>query len=179
LEILLDCDGVLADFVTSAARVHGKSPKILSWDFWEQWGISPEEFWAPLATRDFWLGLEPYKWATEFLGALKQLGPVTICTAPMHLNTEICVGAKLDWLESYFGIRPEDVMIGRKKYLMASPSRVLIDDSDENVGLFWQHGGSAILFPQPWNLSAGRNYQHVLNNLEHLVRGSFVSGVMA
>lgn len=177
MEILVDCDGVLADFVSSAARVHGKSPEILSWDFWLEWGLEPEEFWAPLATRDFWLGLQPYKWANDFLASLRELGEVTICTSPMHLNTEVCIGAKLDWLESYFGIRPVDVMVGRKKWLMAGKGRVLIDDYEENVSKFWQAGGSSILFPQPWNLSAGKNYQHVLNNLEYMVRSPIVMGV--
>jgi hypothetical protein len=130
VEILLDCDGVLADFVGGASEVHGKSPEIYSWDFWVQWRLEPEEFWAPLATREFWLGLRPYKWAGELLAGLRELGEVTVCTAPMHLNTEVCIGAKLDWLESYFGIRPENVMVGRKKHLMAGKHRILIDDSE-------------------------------------------------
>jgi 5'(3')-deoxyribonucleotidase len=178
LEILLDCDGVLADFVSGAAEVHGKSPEILSWDFWIEWGMEPEEFWAPLATRDFWLGLRPYRWAGELLAGLREIGEVTVCTAPMHLNTEVCIGAKLDWLESYFGIRPESVMVGRKKHLMAGKDRILIDDSDENVYQFWRMGGSAVVFPQPWNLAAGRNYQHVLNSVEHLARTQMIVGVV-
>lgn len=178
MHILLDCDGVLADFVGAAAEVHGKSPDILAWDFWIEWGLEPEEFWAPLATRDFWLGIKPYHWANELLEGLREVGDVTICTAPMHLNTEVCVGAKLDWLESYFGIRPEDVLLTRKKWLCASKNTVLIDDSDDNVGQFWRAGGSAILFPQPWNGSAGRNYQHVLNHLSYLSGIPFAVGVV-
>lgn len=176
MQILLDCDGVLADFVGAAAKVHGKSPEVMSWDFWVEWGMEPEQFWAPLATRDFWLGIKPYKWANDLLSSLREFGEVTVCTAPMNFNTEICAGAKLDWLESYFGIQPDDVMIGRKKWLMAGKSSVLVDDSEYNIGRFWRAGGSAILFPQPWNASAGRNYQHVLNHLGYLVETPFVVG---
>lgn len=176
MEILLDCDGVLADFVGGAAEVHGKSAEIMSWDFWHEWGLEPEEFWAPLATREFWLGLKPYRWSNDLIDGLRSAGNVSIVTAPMHLNTEICVGAKLDWLESYFGIRPEDVIFTRKKWIMAGRNRVLIDDSDDNCGKFWNAGGSAIIFPQPWNVSAGRNYQHVLNQVSYM-GGSISVGV--
>lgn len=178
MHILLDCDGVLADFVGGAARVHERSPEILSWDFWLEWGMEPGEFWAPLATREFWLSLRPYRWATELLDSLRAVGDVTVCTTALHLNTGECVGAKLDWLESYFAIHPSDVVIGRKKWLMAGKDTVLIDDCDENVGRFWRAGGSAILFPQPWNASAGRNYQHVLNHLEYLSGAPLTLGLV-
>ena len=44
-----------------------------------------------------------------------------------------------------------DFMIGTQKYLLAKPDVVLIDDQHKNIDLFREHGGQAILFPQPWN----------------------------
>lgn len=34
---------------------------------------------------------------------------------------------------------------------MRRPGRVLIDDNDTNCAKWREHGGTAILFPQPWN----------------------------
>ena len=44
--IFLDMDGVVADFVGAACKVHGKEVEgVGCWNFFEKWGISEDEFW--------------------------------------------------------------------------------------------------------------------------------------
>lgn len=42
-------------------------------------------------------------------------------------------------------------MLGSKKWLLAKPDHLLIDDLDKNVHQFILHGGNATLVPSDWN----------------------------
>lgn len=46
-------------------------------------------------------------------------------------------------------------MLGEHKHLFAKRGSLLIDDNEAAVRKFREHGGSAILFPQPWNSLGG------------------------
>jgi 5'(3')-deoxyribonucleotidase len=150
---VLDCDGVLADFVTATIKAHGRHEshsEILSWDYFEDWGLSPAQFWEKCRGFDFWVNILPYRWAETLLSHLRsQYDEVVICTAPS--NDPECLEAKLEWLNVNFGIGIGDVFIGRKKYLLAKPNHTLIDDNIDNCKAFVEHGGQAQLFTQPWN----------------------------
>ncbi len=165
---LIDSDGVLADFVSGAIAAHGRSEShndIKSWDFYESWGMTQEQFWSPLRSKDFWLSLEPYPWAQTLLDAV---GTFTIATAP-PLNPD-SVTAKLEWLNSHFGIKTTDVMVGSKKWLMSNEKSILVDDNPNNIEAFSEYGdGDGILFPQPWNLGVG-NYSTVIDQIKTLNR---------
>lgn len=157
LHILLDSDGVLANFVDGALEAHGRSSdghdSIIQWDIADLWGITDEEFWKPLRGRDFWYNLKPYPWAKEMVTKIKERGlEMTIATSPSS-DTE-CTGAKLEWLHDNLGIKMKDVMVGSKKWLMAK-GNMLIDDSNANCDKFINNGGSALVFPQPWNNGIG------------------------
>ena len=87
--IFLDLDGVLADFVTAAAHLHGR-PDILSawplgtWDMHTALGMSSGAFWGAIdkAGCDFWAGLEPFPWTFELFDRLRNIAPVTIASSP-------------------------------------------------------------------------------------------------
>ncbi len=87
LNILLDCDGVLADFASAAIRIHNRPEThadIKRYDFWLDWGMTTDDFWKPIK-RDFWLSLEPYPYAVGFFEDLSEIGEITISTA--HAGT--------------------------------------------------------------------------------------------
>lgn len=147
--ILLDVDGVLADFVGAALKAHGRDGPVSRYDFWQDWGITADTFWEPLRGRDFWRTIRPYPWAKVLLAELRKLGTVYIATAP-NRDPE-CIAAKLWWLKRHLNVLSDDVMCGKHKWLMASPSTILIDDGEHNVSAFVAAGGKAILFPQPYN----------------------------
>lgn len=152
MKYLLDCDGVLCDFVSGALAAHGRShdghDSVRSWNFFESWGISALEFYDKIAGYDFWFNLKPYDWAALLVDEIG-FDNFVISTAPTMDPT--CVEAKLDWLFHHFKIPMSNVMIGSRKELMAKSGLVLIDDSPKNVEKFREHGGNALLFPQPWN----------------------------
>lgn len=153
IDVLLDMDGVIVDFTGASMRAHGIAEYdhlIDDWDHASALGLSADDWWAKMEGREFWANIEPYPWASELMDAI---GEFTICTAP-NRDPE-CAAGKYDCLINNFSIYPRDVMMGTKKFLLANPGNVLIDDREENVDDFRARGGCAILFPQPWNHAAG------------------------
>lgn len=151
--ILLDMDGVLCDFVGEACELHGRDPATVTrWDFYAGWGMTAADFWRPInhQGRDFWARLQPYPWAAELIEAVAKADPdFHVCTTP-SASPESLAG-KLDWLHAHFGRRFRRYHMTPSKAALAAPGRLLIDDSDHNVGDFIANGGEAMLFPQPWN----------------------------
>lgn len=153
-QILLDCDGVLADFVTASLELHGKTfedANVDKWDYFHDWGVTDREFFEPMG-YDFWANIEPFPWAQDLLNVLSK-HEVTICTAPI-LNPE-CFAAKAEWINKHFDIPFQNIMIGKKKWLMAG-NGILVDDSEKNIEKFRAAGGRAYLFPQPYNEAGKR-----------------------
>lgn len=174
--ILVDLDGVLCDFVGGAIEVHGRTQyrdKIFknwpyaNYDLAGVLDITENELWKKIdLCMAFWEGLRPYPWMRPFLDALDDIAPWTIATSPSRSSRS--AGGKVAWLQRHFGTAFRDYVIGPKfvnddfapyMKLMARPDVVLIDDCDVNCEAFEKAGGTAILFPQPWNSSFGEAEQ--------------------
>lgn len=162
--ILLDMDGVLSDFLTGALRVldakygpvHSGDPVEAYVKNYSQfamevyYGITPEQFWEPIAnTPNFWYDLPCMPWARELLGVLRSFGDVTICTAPG--NDVTCCTQKQAWLRDILDVDYHDVVMCNKKFLLANPDTILIDDYHKNITEFQLVGGKAVLVPSNWN----------------------------
>ncbi len=152
--IILDCDGVLADFVTGALRVHGSelTPEdITRYDMAEVMGISGAEFWKPINAGgpEFWRNLDPYPWFDQLFDGLRSLGRVMLATKPSW--SWCSYAGKKMWFDRVLGPSFGDIALISDKSLFARSTRVLVDDSQENVASFLAAGGEACLFPQPWN----------------------------
>jgi 5'(3')-deoxyribonucleotidase len=159
-QILLDQDGVLADFLSGAIKVlnraYGRditleqySKEFGRWGTYDYYGITVEQFWKPIDDEhNFWMNLEPMPWATKLYTALSAIGDVTIVTTP-SLDPD-CAKQKLQWLNYHLGIDSTQVFLGARKYLMAG-NGILIDDYIKNVSAFQDNGGQAILIPSTWN----------------------------
>jgi 5'(3')-deoxyribonucleotidase len=158
LEILLDVDGCLADFLTGSFVANGlemQHDDVAEWDFCERLErpIAIRDYMAACdAVPDFWLNLKPYPWAHYLYKTCRQYGNVTFATSP-SLSAD-CARQKIEWLRRYgfMGYAENRFMIGPEKWLMSRPGTVLVDDYEVNVCLFADHGGYAIQFPQRWNL---------------------------
>ena len=159
-QILLDQDGVLADFLSGAIKVlnraYGRditleqySKEFGKWGTYDYYGITVEQFWKPIDDEhNFWMDLPPMPWATKLYTALAAVGDVTIVTMPGA--DPDCGRQKLQWLDYHLGIKHTEVFLGARKYLMAG-NGILIDDYYKNVDAFKENGGQAILIPSTWN----------------------------
>jgi 5'(3')-deoxyribonucleotidase len=160
INILLDMDGVLADFITSAVRVFNKNlgtnvtmeqyaTEFGQWGLNEPFNITVNKAWEFISKEEnFWIDIKPYPWAKELYEWLKTIGDVTIITSPsLH---EDCATQKMIWLKKHLEINTSDVFIGSKKYLMAG-NGILIDDYPVNCEKFTKSRGKAILIPSNWN----------------------------
>lgn len=160
MKILLDMDGVLAEFVGAAFQVHGKDPSVLAlpenvgiFEIEQIWGITPDQFWAPIdATPEFWEGLDKTDEADEIVRLAEEaVGPenVAILTAP-H-TSPACIPGKYAWLNRNYPQFRRRIIFGNAKEFMASPERILVDDRDENISGFVAAGGHGVLVPRLWN----------------------------
>jgi len=154
-KILLDVDGVLADFSNAVQ------------DFYNCWitpypmgtynivdlictkkGIIEKDFWEQLGVY-FWANIPLLQHAEDLLNLLKGLN-VCVLTSP-PLNHEAVVG-KLLWLEKHTRfVAKRKFLIGPAKEFCANKNHILIDDSDENIDNFIEHGGKAVLYPTKQN----------------------------
>ncbi len=186
--IVLDLDGVLADFTTASCVVHGKedeAPGIDNWDFFKEWGLSGSEFWEPIhvAALSFYKDLvDPYPWMEELILAIDDADDFVILSAPSQ--SEWCYAGKKVWVDQHIAPvlgRSPELMIGSKKHLLAGPDRLLVDDNDGNVQKFTEAGGHTVTFPQLWNSQASLTgearmaYIHHALNFWKSYRGSTAS----
>lgn len=156
--ILLDLDGVLADFTGGANDVHGRPLYVVAkWDWYSDWGMSDDEFWEPIKQLGhcFYARHVPqYPWAADLLRLVKDY--IIVTANPLHSGL---ASGKTDWIRKHIGYDAPVITTcsggnfhaADLKAMLAGPDRILIDDSDENVAAFRAAGGKAITFPQPWN----------------------------
>ena len=159
----IDIDGVLADFATAAALLHRRED-ILAPGAWprnvyqmeDALGITTAEFWSPIEEQGtaFWAELKPYPWMPQLVAAARRIvDDVYLISKPSH--HPYSTSGKHRWIRKYFGEHCENYLLTPQKFRAAGPGRLLIDDSQLNVSQWQARGGSAILFPQPWNTGEG------------------------
>ena len=126
MQLFLDCDGVLADFVGGATKLLGMHPN----EFEDRFGEA--EMWNRIEQKhDFFGTLEPLPDAYELFNAVKHLNPVILTGRP---RGEWAVEQKLKFRDKYF---PETEMIvcrSKDKIKYAKPGDVIVDDWTK-----WQH----------------------------------------
>lgn len=158
--LFLDLDGVLADFTRASLRLHNGEHLLENWPVGERdipkvLGISRTAYWKQIdsAGQAFWESLEPYPWFDELIALAQETAPFALLTAP-SLSPSSLAG-KAAWIQKHFpkqnGRIFRDFLITSQKHLLATPGRVLIDDSEAMVQSFQNAGGHGILFPQVWN----------------------------
>lgn len=160
--IILDLDGVFADFANAAAALHGKwGTKITKWDFFIDWGLTPEKFWKKITNEGEAFYSEmvlPYPWAKELLLAVQETDEFVVMSSPA-CGTPMGYGSKKLWVDKYLQphvVDPIRVIAGSEKWLLAGSDRLLIDDYDQNIKDFREAkpvGGYAMTFPQLWNVN--------------------------
>jgi 5'(3')-deoxyribonucleotidase len=153
--ILLDMDGVVADFLNPAAAAVGLNLDLVprgKWDVFAEAGYDLGEVWGKIDNYEFWRSLPIVPKAQTFVALLQEhFMSVTFLTS-CSMSAD-CSKAKMEWLRQYFGPKVKAILCNgyASKALCAKPANVLIDDCDRNVDAFRAAGGQAILVPRPWN----------------------------
>ncbi len=164
MRILLDCDGVLADFPSAALRyINGRAGreyllgdieehdilKALCLTHWQ------DDFDRWCSETDVCREIEPYDGARAFVDALREIGELVIVTSP-YGAVPAWQHSRLWWLKKHFAIEKRDVVFCKRKDLVRGS--VLIDDKIENVEAFDALAGqTGLLFSRPWNASAAHH----------------------
>jgi 5'(3')-deoxyribonucleotidase len=151
-DIFLDLDGVCCDFAGAAAAACGHpTHRIDKWDFFSDFGMTVDEFWKAVDAKGgaFWENLKEHAWFPSLYSCLCKQGPVYFISAPSRSPN--CLWGKQRWLQNRLGTDFTNYIFTQHKHLFAAPGRILIDDSEKNVQEWREAGGTALLFPQPWN----------------------------
>ncbi len=176
--ILLDVDGVLADFVSETLgylrrtwKLDYTADDITQWDICESLKLPvhvQEALKRRWRTIGFCAALEPYAGAKDFVRQLREIGPVICVTSPMN-DSRTWASEREQWLVNHFGFRLEEVVSIRDKSIVSGD--VMIDDSA--VNLLTTIAPTRILFDRPWNradvalqFTRAHSYQEILGLLQ-------------
>lgn len=163
-----DMDGLLADFTGAALAVHGATIPVddISWNFFEQIGITEEQFWAPLRNRGFWANIPPLNDGFELLSKVVGIlgwDRIAICS---NVACVTSADGKMDWLRRYVPALAKRAVFTTSKGICAYPGAVLLDDYEKNIRDFAQNGGRTILIPRTWNSRKPETKQGAFDVLE-------------
>lgn len=163
--VLLDCDGVLADFIDVALDIVGvvtgrtyQPEQVTQWDFCAALGLTSDE--AAIVKRSIGAypnlaaGLNLYPGVVDGVRALQEIAEVYIVTSPWNSNPTWCHDREA-WLWKYFKIPSARVVHTSAKHLVVGD--VLVDDKTSTL-IDWQaaHPSKlAVQWSTPHNRSDG------------------------
>lgn len=156
IRVLLDIDGVCADFLTSALRVVHKMTGVFyrpedltSWDSVQQ--IATDACWDRFREEGFCASMLPYAGAVEGVERLRSIAEVRALTSPIHGRHWYFERA--EWCQRHLGIHTDHVYFAKHKHLVHGD--ILIDDRAEHVRE-WAAAhprGVGVLWSQPYNVN--------------------------
>jgi len=157
--ILLDVDGVVADFTGMVAQVSRAGgftlPPVTQWDFMR--GLeAPHRAWVErcLALGEYWGSIEPLPGAVAGVDALRMADhDVVFVTSPWE-SCPTWAYERTRWLLKHFQATRHDVIVAADKSLISGD--VFVDDKPEHVGSWVARNKKkyGFIWDQPWN--AGR-----------------------
>lgn len=152
--ILIDVDGVIADFVDGFMYMYklngGAVPDGFEWNHWDSMDELPDQgvregIWHD---PDLFFNLKPYPGAIDALEKLNSVYDVRIVTSLPHRH----IPHRSDWFQRYapFIHRKDQMIFTNDKSLIMGD--VLIDDSLDHIRA-WNEAGhiNAIIVDRPWN----------------------------
>lgn len=162
--LILDMDGVIADFMRGALDLHGKhdfpEESCTQYGIHGYCGVTEHAFWQRIAdnhiTRGggvrFWRELPEYGYTRDLLTYAQSKSGTVIATScgKGGSYTHGAQAGKLLWLKERFAC-DLPVYFGQDKSLLARPDAVLVDDLPKNIEAFLDAGGRALLVDRPWN----------------------------
>lgn len=161
--VLVDCDGVLADYVGAFLRMmrehHGATyerHQVTAFDFssLQHWHTVGPMAW-PLTKREgFCRDIAPLPGAVEGFRRLREIVDVEICTTAT--DSLHWVHERNEWLAKHFDVSRKDIHYTHKKHRIDAAA--LIDDSGENLDLWAQHRPDSMALL--WDATYNRAFKH-------------------
>lgn len=160
--VLLDVDGVLADFLqpafttlnTLAGTNHHPSQQV-EWDVFSLFDEAAHgpSFFRACNQRGWCRSIPVYDGAKEGYAQLANVADVYVVTSPMNHN-ETWTHEREAWLLEHFGIPHKRIVHTSAKFLVKGD--VLIDDKPSNVSDWLEHHptGLGLLWDQTYNRQA-------------------------
>lgn len=159
--LLLDCDGVLSNFVDPTCEIiskwMGETYTVNSFNSWDLFTGLPkavvQKCFEAYQTKGWCFGLEPYEEALFYLPELKAKFDLYIVTSPMG-SSEYWLNERKEWLHHKLGIDEHRVVQTAAKHLVKGD--IFVDDKPENVENWAKHfpDRDARLWDMPYNRSA-------------------------
>ena len=156
--VLLDVDGVLADFLSPSleilSRLSGQLWVPSDFPTWDLFDTVSREFERPFFDDVNKLGwcqaLPVYEDAIEGVSRLREHADIYIVTSPMN-HVPTWTHEREQWLKEHFSIEPKKVVHTSAKYICRGD--VLVDDRPSNIEA-WEAehpDGVGLLWNQPYN----------------------------
>jgi len=164
--VLLDCDGVLANFTRAnldylrTLGVDRSEDEVTTWEIGEALGLEPHQraqMKARWSEPGFALDLPIYAGAQEGVRELFAAGAdVVVVTSPMT-SSRTWHGDRERWLREHFGIEPDHVIhaAGDRKALVRGD--LLVEDRPETLEAWIRENpnGHGVLWHRAYNARAG------------------------
>jgi 5'(3')-deoxyribonucleotidase len=155
--VLLDVDGVIADFLTPAIQVMEEvsgqplHPEALNdWNLFRNYdGKTRNKFYEVFHSKGWCLNLKPYEGALEGVNLLRTEADVYFVTSPMH--GPYWAYERACWLQKYFDAKLDHIIQTNAKHVCTG--RTLVDDKPDHAEN-WQRANPksvAILWDRQYN----------------------------
>lgn len=162
--ILLDVDGVLADFHTAARtlmlRLFGKEIPMEDFRTWDVTSVLPTQEMKDACNRGiaepgFAASLDPFpeaQAAVKMMRADPDVEPLFVTTP--HRFSKTWMHERTEWLRHHFDASHDEIFHCFRKYAVAG--HLILDDKASNVAS-WQlhHPGHGLLWDTPYNRDEG------------------------
>jgi 5'(3')-deoxyribonucleotidase len=162
--VLLDCDGVLSDFVghmTALLKARGHEiPEVTEYDFLRGFGDDVGAVARSLLKDGgTWMTMPAYPEARAGVDAIRAAGhDVIVVTAPWW-SCETWDHVRRKWLYGAFDVKSENIITTSKKHLVRG--HAFVDDKAEAVEA-WRLAhvgiGTALLMDRPYNRDPKHNH---------------------
>lgn len=165
MRLLLDCDGVICDFVgavmATVEDINGKKVQredLIHWDFFPLLPLSVDEralLHSKLRAPGFCDSLKVLPGAELGIANLKKMGVEVVYVTTPYITSPTWCHERANWLVSngFADSQKEVVHTGWKRVVAGD---VLVDDNPENVADWEKHNpaGTGIIWRAPYNVTA-------------------------
>jgi len=142
-KILVDVDGVLADFTGIVLGLVGEmtgktftAADVKTWEIFESLQVEPdvrERVYRVMRASGGCSRIVPYEGAAEGLGLLRQVADVVFVTSPFK-DAPSWTWEREQWLEKHFGVDRRLVIHARDKSHVCGDG--ILDDNPEHLGMW-------------------------------------------